>query len=95
VLLFCLTLPGLVFMSLLLLSSIIEWRGIGSLLLVTILLFLQPGMLILLLIGAGQSTLLRKPGGHFTFGGLVRLFLISIAYVYGLWLSGHSASLES
>jgi hypothetical protein len=33
----------------------------------------------------------RKPGANFTFSGLVRVFLISIAYVYGFILSSASS----
>lgn len=86
VLLFCLTLPGLVIMPLLLL-----WRaGVRSMPLAATLLmdasifFLQLGALILLFIAIGQSRLLRKPGGDLNSGGFVRLVLISFSYTYGL-----------
>ena len=81
VLLFCLTLPGLVIMSLFMIGS----YEINSVLLFTILFFWQPGVWILLFIGVGQSRLLRKPEESFTFGGLIRLLLISFAYVYGFF----------
>jgi hypothetical protein len=71
VLLVCLTLPGLVIMA------IVE-LPIGS-----IVFFFQPGVWILLFIGIGQARLLRQPEGNFTPGGLVRVLLISLAYVYG------------
>jgi hypothetical protein len=83
VLLFCLTLPGLMIMPLLWLPDAIKSYDIYSVLLLAILFILQPGVWILLFIGVGQSRLLRKPEESFTFGGLVRLFLISVAYVYG------------
>lgn len=85
VLLFCLTLPGLVIMPLLIL-----WERVQSKYVVEGLLgdasifFLQPGALILLFIAIGQFRLLRKPGGDLTSGGFVRLVLISFAYNYGL-----------
>jgi hypothetical protein len=86
VLLFCLTMPGLVILPLLLL-----WHAMGSskdlagaLLGDASIFFLQPGALILLFIAIGQSRLLRKPGGDLTSGGFVRLVLISFAYTYGL-----------
>jgi hypothetical protein len=82
VLLFCLTLPGLVIMPLLLLPLIDD---ISSVLLLAIFFFSQPGVWILLFIGVGQSRLLRKPEGNFTFGGLVRLSLISVAYIHGFF----------
>jgi hypothetical protein len=83
VLLFCLTLPGLVIMPLLLLPDLTKSYDIYSALLLMIVFVFQPGVWILLFIGVGQSRLLLKPGENFTFGGLARLFLISIAYVYG------------
>jgi hypothetical protein len=70
-LLVCLTVPGLAILA------IVE-LPIGS-----IVFFLQPGVWILLLIGIGQARLLRRPGGNFTPGGLVRVLLISFAYVHG------------
>jgi hypothetical protein len=85
VLLFCLTLPGLVIVPLLWLPSIIDsYVYQRCVLLLAILFFVQPGVLILLPIAVGQSRLLRKPGAGFTPGGFVRLSLISIAYVYGI-----------
>ena len=81
-LLFCLTLPGLVIMPLLLLPLI---DGINSVLLLPIFFFWQPGVWILLFIGVGQSRLLRKPEESFTFGGLVRLSLVSMAYIHGFF----------
>jgi hypothetical protein len=97
VLLFCLTLPGLVIMPLLLLLPDImrSHNVVEAALAYPIIWSLQPGVLILLFIGIGQATLLHKPGGNFTPGGFVRLLLILVAYVYGFILSGHSASLES
>lgn len=84
VLLFCLTLPGLVIVPLLLLPEIIDsFVYQRSLFLLAVLFFLQPGVLILLPIGIGQSRLLRKSERSFTPGGFVRLSLISVAYVYG------------
>jgi hypothetical protein len=47
--------------------------------------FLQPGALILLFICVGQARQLRKPERNFTLDGLVRLSLISIAYVFGFF----------
>jgi hypothetical protein len=82
-LLFCLTLPGLAIVPLLLLTGVTESNVVAAMLWYNILLFVQPGILILLFIAIGQSRLLRKPGGDFTSGGLVRVCLISIAYVFG------------
>ncbi|MBV9429124.1 MAG: hypothetical protein JO084_15510 [Bradyrhizobiaceae bacterium] len=83
VLLFCLTLPGLVIVPLLWLPDIMTSGAAGAMLL-SIIFFLQPGVLILLPIAVGQSRLFRRPGGGFAPGGFVRLSLISIAYVYGM-----------
>jgi hypothetical protein len=84
VLLFCLTLPGLVIMPLLVLPTSVRWNFVAEdVLLVSFVFVLQPGVWILLLIGFGQALLLHQPVGKFNLGGLVRLFLISIAYVYG------------
>jgi hypothetical protein len=85
VLLFCLTLPGLVILPLLLLGDAMESKDVaGKLLAHASIFFLQPGALILLFIAIGQSRQLRKPGGDFTSGGFVRLVLIAFAYTYGL-----------
>ena len=88
VLLFCLTLPGLVIMPLLLLPDIVKSSMIAEAVVLypTVFVF-QPAVWILLFIGVGQSRLLRKPVENFTFGGLVRVFLISIAYVHGFFSS--------
>ena len=45
--------------------------------------FLQPAVWILIIIGVGQALLLRKPGRNFTPGGLVRVSLILVAYLFG------------
>lgn len=84
VVLFCLTLPGLVIMPLLLLADVLNSKNVASALSgYPIDFFIQPGAWILLFIGIGQARSLRQPGGDFTVGGLVRLLLISFAYVYG------------
>jgi hypothetical protein len=83
VLLFCLTLPGLVIVPLLWLPDIMTSGAAGAMLL-SIIFLLQPGVLILLPIAIGQSRLFRRPGGGFAPGGFARLSLISIAYVYGI-----------
>jgi len=84
VLLFCLTLPGLVIMPLLMLRESVHSKHLAySLIMDAILFFLQPGTLILLFIAIGQSRLLRKPAGDFNSGGFIRLVLISFAYPYG------------
>jgi hypothetical protein len=85
-LLLCLTLPGLVIMPLLLLPTILTSNRVVELtLLVSILFVLQPGILILLLIGIGQARVLHESEGNFTPGGLVRVLLISVAYLYGIF----------
>lgn len=84
VLLVCLTLPGLVVMPLLLLAAIVTSNHVVATAgLVPIVFFLQPAVWILLFIAIGQTRLLRKAGGSFTAGGLVRIFLISVAYLFG------------
>lgn len=85
-LLVCLTLPGLVMMALLWLANIVKSNySAEATFWVSVVFFLQPGVLILLIIASGQSRLLRKPSGKFTPGGLTRLFLIAFAYAYGLF----------
>jgi hypothetical protein len=84
--LFCLTLPGLVIMPLMLLPHVMKSDKLAEAFLIYSFVFaLQPGVWILLSIGVGQARLLRKPGGNFTPGGLVRLALISLAYFYGFF----------
>ena len=84
VLLFCLTLPGLVIMPLLLLAAIGESINVAEAALgYTFVFFIEPGVWILMFIAIGQARLLRQPGGNFSPGGLVRVCLISIAYTYG------------
>jgi hypothetical protein len=84
VLLVCLTLPGLVLMQFLVATGSFMYGGMAHAAAVTILaFFIQPGEWILLCIGIGQATLLAKPGENFTSGGLLRVCLISFAYVYG------------
>jgi hypothetical protein len=84
VLLVCLTLPGLALMQFLDATDSFMYGGMAWAVAVTILaFFIQPGEWILLCIGIGQARLLRKPGGNFTSGGLLRVCLISIAYAYG------------
>jgi hypothetical protein len=84
VLLACLTLPGLIVMQLLIATSSFMYSGMAEAIVVTILaFFIDPGEWILFCIGMRQAMLLGKPGGNFTSSGLVRVFLISIAYVYG------------
>ena len=86
VLLFCLTLPGLVIMPLLVLWHDVQSEYVAvSLLMSASIFFLQPGVWILLFIAIGQSRLLRKPEGDLTAGGFVRLMLISFSYTYGLF----------
>jgi hypothetical protein len=85
VLLFCLTLPGLVIMPLLMVrESVHSKHVVDSLLGDAFIFFLQPGALILLFIAIGQSRLLRKPVDDLNAGGFVRLVLISFSYTYGL-----------
>jgi hypothetical protein len=83
-LLFCLALPGVVIMPLLWLPDVTKSKNVvDSALALAFFFFLQPGALALLFICVGQARQLRKPEGNFTLGGLVRLSLISIAYVFG------------
>ncbi|MBV9429123.1 MAG: hypothetical protein JO084_15505 [Bradyrhizobiaceae bacterium] len=90
VLLFCLALPGLVllpllWMPLLWLPEIMNSKNVADAVFWGVIIFIfQPGVLILLIIAAGQSPLLRKAGANFNAGGLARLCLISFAYAYGL-----------
>lgn len=85
VLLFCLTLPGLVILPMLWLWEALQSNHVADAVLWRIFFFFfQPGALILLFIAVGQSRLLRKPGGDLDSGGFVRLVLISFAYNYGL-----------
>ena len=85
VLLFCLTLPALVIMPLLMLWEALQSKYVAAALSRdAFLFFLQPGAWILLFIAIGQSRLLRKPGGDLNSGGFVRLTLISFSYSYGL-----------
>jgi hypothetical protein len=83
VLLVCLALPGLALLALLWLLHIMQSNVAEAAFWGSIIFFFQPGVLILLFIVIGQSRLLRKPGGKFTFGGLARLLLILLAYAYG------------
>ena len=46
--------------------------------------FLQPGVWILLFIGMMQMRLLRRREGTLTATGVVRIVLISIAYLFGI-----------
>jgi len=83
-LLFCLTLPGVVILPLLWLPDLVKSKNVVDEVLGFLILFpLQPGMLVLLFICIGQARQLRKPERNFTLDGLVRVGLISIAYVYG------------
>jgi hypothetical protein len=84
VLLFCLTLPGVVILPLLWLPDIVKSNHVVDAVLTFLIIFpLQPGMLVLLFICIGQARQLRKPDRNFTLDGFVRVGLISIAYVYG------------
>jgi hypothetical protein len=85
-LLFCLTLPGVVILPLLWLPDVVESKDVvDSVLGLVFVFFLQPGALVLLFICVGQARQLRKPERDFTLGGLVRVGLISIAYVCGFF----------
>ena len=84
VLLLCLTLPGLVVMPLVWLSTVVTSENvIAGAIAVSFVFFLQPAVWILLFIGLGQGRMLSKPGGNFTPGGFVRLCLILAAYLFG------------
>lgn len=84
VLLVSLALPGLAIMPLLTLLDFVRSNDvIEALAGVFIVFVIQPAYWILLSIGVGQARQLRKRGGDFTVGGLVRVCLITIAYVYG------------
>ena len=83
-LLLCLTLPGLVVMPLVWLSAIVTSNNvIVGAIMVPFVFFLQPAVWILMFIGIGQALLLRKPGTNLTPGGLVRISLILVAYLFG------------
>lgn len=82
VLLFCLTLPGMLAMPLVAVGTTVA--GAGSQVAAVLLLFIfQPATWIFIFIGVGQGSLLRKPGGNFTPSGLARIFLVVITYLYG------------
>ena len=84
VLMVCLTLPGLVVMALVYSSAIVTSHNvIVAAIVVPFGFFLQPAVWILLFIGLGQARMLRKSGGNFTPGGLVRVSLILAAYLFG------------
>ena len=84
VLLFCLTLPGVVILPLLWLPDVVKSQNVVDAVLAgLIIFFVQPGALVLLFICIGQARQLRKPERNFTLDGLVRVGLILIAYVYG------------
>jgi hypothetical protein len=84
VLLLCLMLPGLVVMPIVWFSSIVTSNNvIAEAIAVPFVFFLQPAVWILTIIGVGQALLLSKPGRNFTAGGLVRVSLILVAYLFG------------
>jgi hypothetical protein len=86
-LLFCLTLPGVVILPLLWLPDLMKSNVPDAALGYFLIFFLQPGALVLLIICIGQARQLRKPERNFTLGGFVRVGLISMAYVYGFVIS--------
>jgi hypothetical protein len=84
VLLFCLTLPGLIAFPLVGLVGGSMYNPVIVAVWVTLIaFFIQPAGWILLFIGLGQARLVNKPAGNFTMGGLVRFFLIFYAYIFG------------
>jgi hypothetical protein len=84
-LLVCLVLPGLVIMPLLMLMEFATSQRLSEALASVFLVsFIQPAAWMLLVICIGQARQLRKRGGDFTLAGLVRVFLISFAYFFGI-----------
>jgi len=84
VLLLCLALPGLLVAPLFLATDIFIHDGMDRIFILTAFaFFVQPGQWLLLIIAIGQARVLRKAGGEFAAGGLVRILLISVAYLFG------------